>query len=107
MFDLAGDILGGLYSPDPSRIMASYLETLEYFPDQQFATFLTNHDQQRVASYFSSKLDRQKLAAFVYLTGPGTPYIYYGEEIGMTGNKPDERLRTPMPALAAASPGSL
>jgi glycosidase len=32
----------------------------------------------------------------VYLTGPGTPYIYYGEEIGMTGNKPDERLRTPM-----------
>ncbi len=73
MFDLAGDILGGLYSPDPSRIIASYLETLEYFPDQQFATFLTNHDQQRVASFFSSKLDRQKLAAFVYLTGPGTP----------------------------------
>ncbi len=105
MFDLAGDILGGLYSPDPSRIMASYLETLEYFPDQQFATFLTNHDQQRVASYFSSKLDRQKLAAFVYLTGPGTPYIYYGEEIGMTGNKPDERLRTPMQWSAEAHAG--
>lgn len=96
MFDLAADILGGLYSPDPSRIMASYLESLKYFPDQQFATFLTNHDQQRVASFFSSKLDRQKLAAFIYLTGPGTPYIYYGEEIGMTGNKPDERIRTPM-----------
>jgi glycosidase len=105
MFDLAGDILGGLYSPDPSRIMASYLQTLEYFPDQQFATFLTNHDQQRVASYFSSKLDRQKLAAFVYLTGPGTPYIYYGEEIGMTGNKPDERLRTPMQWSAEAHAG--
>ena len=96
MFDLAGDILGGIYSPDPSRIMASYLETLQYFPDQQFATFLTNHDQQRVASYFGSKLQRQQLAAFIYLTGPGTPYIYYGEEIGMTGNKPDERIRTPM-----------
>ena len=79
MFDLAADILGGLYSPDPSRIMASYLESLKYFPDQQFATFLTNHDQQRVASYFSGKLDRQKLAAFIYLTGPGTPFIYYGE----------------------------
>lgn len=105
MFDLAADILGGLYSPDPSRIMKSYLETLEYFPDQQFATFLTNHDQQRVASFFSSKLDRQKLAAFIYLTGPGTPFIYYGEEIGMTGNKPDEHIRTPMQWSAEAHAG--
>ena len=105
MFDLAGDILGGLFAPNPSRIMKSYLETLEYFPDQQFATFLTNHDQQRVASFFSNKLDRQKLAAFVYLTGPGTPYIYYGEEIGMTGNKPDEHLRTPMQWSAEAHAG--
>jgi len=24
------------------------------------------------------------------------PFVYYGEEIGMTGDKPDERLRTPM-----------
>lgn len=96
MFDLAADILGGLYSPDPSRIMKSYLDTLEYFPDMQFAVFLTNHDQQRAASYFSEKLDRQKLAAFIYLTGPGIPFVYYGEEIGMTGNKPDEKLRTPM-----------
>src|SRR5690606_39119862 len=59
MFDLAADVLGGIYSPDPSRIMKSYLDTLEYFPDQQFATFLTNHDQQRVASYFSSRLQPQ------------------------------------------------
>jgi glycosidase len=27
---------------------------------------------------------------------PGVPFVYYGEEIGMTGAKPDERLRTPM-----------
>ncbi|MDD2523029.1 MAG: alpha-amylase family glycosyl hydrolase [Anaerolineaceae bacterium] len=96
MFDLAADILGGIYSPDPSRIMKSYLDTLEYFPDQQFATFLTNHDQQRVASYYGGRLQPQKLAAFVYLTGPGTPYIYYGEEIGMIGGKPDELIRKPM-----------
>ncbi|NLE83774.1 MAG: alpha-amylase [Chloroflexi bacterium] len=96
MFDLAADILGGIYSPDPSRIMKSYLETLEYFPDQQFATFLTNHDQQRVASYYRERLREQKLAAFIYLTGPGTPYIYYGEEIGMVGGKPDEMIRKPM-----------
>jgi glycosidase len=27
---------------------------------------------------------------------PGTPFIYYGEEIGMQGQKPDEDLRLPM-----------
>ena len=35
-------------------------------------------------------------AATLLLTLPGLPYVYYGEEIGMTGDKPDPRLRTPM-----------
>jgi glycosidase len=30
------------------------------------------------------------------LTLPGTPYLYYGEELGMRGNKPDPDLREPM-----------
>jgi glycosidase len=30
------------------------------------------------------------------VTAPGIPFIYYGEEIGMTGTKPDELIRTPM-----------
>ena len=57
---------------------------------------MTNHDQQRLASYYSERLQHQKLAAFIYLTGPGTPYVYYGEEIGMIGGKPDELIRKPM-----------
>jgi glycosidase len=27
---------------------------------------------------------------------PGLPFVYYGEELGMQGAKPDERIRTPM-----------
>ena len=27
---------------------------------------------------------------------PGMPFVYYGEEIGMVGPKPDEMIRTPM-----------
>ncbi|HNX45613.1 MAG TPA: alpha-amylase family glycosyl hydrolase [Anaerolineaceae bacterium] len=96
MFDLAADVLGGVYSPDPSRVIKAYQDALTYFPDGTFSTFLTNHDQQRVASFFSDKLSKQKIAAFTYLTGPGIPFIYYGEEIGMTGGKPDPNIRTPM-----------
>jgi alpha-amylase len=37
------------------------------------------------------------VAATILLTSPGVPFIYYGEELGMTGTKPDERIRTPLP----------
>ena len=53
------------------------------------------------ASGISSAGDeaRYKLAAASYLLMPGTPFIYYGEEIGMAGVKGlsgDEPLRAPM-----------
>ncbi|MCU6339924.1 hypothetical protein KW823_25750, partial [Enterobacter quasiroggenkampii] len=60
------------------------------------APFLTNHDQNRVMSELQGKVNHAKMAASVLLTLPGNPFIYYGEEIGMLGLKPDERLREPM-----------
>ena len=96
IFDLSEDILNAVFAPNPTRITESYLDTLAAFPDLQFSTFLTNHDQQRTMSFYQGRTDKAKMAAFIYLTGPGVPFIYYGEEIGMTGNKPDEKLRTPM-----------
>ncbi len=65
-------------------------------PDHQYATFLTNHDQNRVMSQLGGDVNKAKLAAFLLLTSPGTPFIYYGEEIGMQGKKPDENIRLPM-----------
>lgn len=44
----------------------------------------------------NNRMDRAKAAATALLTIPGMPFIYYGEEIGMVGFKPDERIRTPM-----------
>jgi alpha-amylase len=56
--------------------------------------FLTNHDQNRVMNMLKDD-EKAKKAAAVLLTLPGTPYIYYGEETGMTGAKPDEKIREP------------
>ena len=67
----------------------------KYSEDFNDAVFLTNHDQDRVMSVLNGDLERMKLAADIYLLLPGTPYIYYGEELGMMGRKPDEDIRLP------------
>lgn len=60
------------------------------------ATFLTNHDMNRVMSQLNNDEKHAKMAAGILLTMPGNPFIYYGEEIGMKGAKPDEQIREPM-----------
>lgn len=60
-----------------------------------YATFLTNHDINRVMTQLGEDEEKAKNAATLLLTAPGAPFIYYGEEIAMTGSKPDELLRTP------------
>ncbi|ADQ45176.1 alpha amylase catalytic region [Caldicellulosiruptor kronotskyensis 2002] len=58
------------------------------------APFLTNHDMNRAYTEIGSN-SKMKLAAALLLTLPGNPFIYYGEEIGMKGQKPDEYIREP------------
>ncbi len=65
------------------------------------ATFLHNHDifaGARVWDQLKGDEARYRLAAASYLLAPGTPFIYYGEEIGLAGitGKGDEPLRAPM-----------
>ncbi len=59
------------------------------------ASFLGNHDVVRVSSILPA--EKVNLAFAILLLLPGTPIIYYGDEIGMFGEKPDEKIRTPMP----------
>lgn len=60
------------------------------------APFLSNHDQERVMSQLEGDPQHMRTAAAMLLTLPGQPFIYYGEELGMRGEKPDEHLREPM-----------
>ena len=95
--EIAAFIKGGgggkLYVRNRMKAYAAYDGVRGGIPD---APFLTNHDQPRVFSTLSAKPERAKLAASMLLTLPGNPILYYGEEIGMMGAKPDEELRTPM-----------
>lgn len=75
------------------------------------ATFVSNHDSfagQRLWDQVGGDEKRYKLAAAGYLLQPGTPYIYYGEEVGMAGVpglEGDLPLRSPMSWKADAANG--
>jgi glycosidase len=47
-------------------------------------------------SVLNDDVEAAKNAAFLLLTSPGVPFLYYGEEIGMLGKKPDEDIRRPL-----------
>jgi glycosidase len=95
-FDLASSFMTAAYGPIASAATNQLKITLENYPENQYGTFLTNHDQNRVMSVLGGDAQKASLAAVMMLTSPGVPFIYYGEEIGMTGKKPDEDIRLPM-----------
>lgn len=60
------------------------------------ASFLSNHDMGRSGGVLMRDTVKEKMAASIYLLIPGNSFIYYGEEIGMTGSGKDENKRLPM-----------
>jgi alpha-amylase len=104
-FSLAEAIVSGVRDGTPARVTSALSRVLGLYPEGLFATFLSNHDQERVMSRLLGSDAKAKLTARMLLTLPGTPFIYYGEEIGMTGTKPDEWIRTPMQWAPTASGG--
>ena len=104
-FDLATAMLEAVKWGQPNPLAEELDRIWRSFPPGQFATFLANHDQMRVATYLAGDPDRARLAATLLLTLPGVPFVYYGEELGMVGGKPDRRIRTPMPWTAGPRAG--
>lgn len=75
------------------KLIANYEVFKKSNPDFIDATIIDNHDQNRIASILNGEIAKTKAAANLLLTLPGQPYIYYGEELGMLGTKPDENIR--------------
>ncbi len=61
------------------------------------STMVSNHDMDRIASRLGENEDKIKLAGSLLLTLPGTPYIYYGQELGQAGQSTDPNRREPFP----------
>ncbi len=78
--------------------VADYFKTAS----PSMATMVSNHDAfagDRLYAQVGGNVVQYKLAAATYLLQPGIPFIYYGEEVGMSNNSSlggDWKLRTPM-----------
>ena len=56
-------------------------------PDAMLVPFITNHDMDRASGFLTAASGQMKVAANLYLLCCGSPFIYYGEELGMRGSR--------------------
>ncbi len=95
-FDLSAAMLDSARRGTNEAVAPVQARALGLYKPGQYAAFLTNHDGYRLMNEMGKNPDKVKVAASMLLTGDGVPFLYYGEEIGMIGGKPDECIRTPM-----------
>lgn len=98
-FDLSSLLIGAAKAEGDDGIVDQLTGIRQQYakqnPDFVDSTFITNHDMNRTMSQLNGNVNDAKMAASLLLTLPGNPFIYYGEEIGMTGSGPDQNKREP------------
>ncbi len=95
-FELSDALLDAVRTGTSTKLLTSYARMQRAMPSTRWSPFQRNHDQTRTLTALGGDRAAARLAAELLLTLPGLPFVYYGEELGMTGDKPDPRLRTPM-----------
>lgn len=77
----------------PSMLRERLKSRYEIVPDGWWAQFMSNHDKPRQVSFFGSDGESRevcaKALALVNHASPGTPFVYQGEELGMTSLRLD------------------
>ncbi len=98
-FDFHYTLLDALNKEEGMLLAKKQKEIIDFYqgitPTFIDATFSSNHDQPRLLNELGSDPAKYKQASLILMTMPGAPYLYYGEEIGMLGLKPDENIREP------------
>ena len=103
-FDVARTTVEAARTGDAAPYVQAVRETNSKLPTGRWSPFLTNHDQPRTMTVLSD-MPKARVAASAMLMLPGVAFVYYGEEIGMIGPKPDEQIRTPMQWTSAPGAG--
>ncbi len=91
----------------PVLLTTLFADQAKRFPPEALPLrFLSNHDTNRIATELGGDPARQRLAAALLASLPGPVLLYYGEEIGMPGQKGgapfyDNYRREPMDWYAA------
>lgn len=75
----------GYYFLDHEQPSDELLSAFNYSP--MLVSFIANHDMDRAAGYMTYASGYAKMAANLLILTPGSPFIYYGEEIGMKGSR--------------------
>ena len=98
-FQASGAVLN---SARANVVDANFINQLNLANSDSMPLFLSNHDSfagDRIWNQLNGNEDQMKLAAASYLLSARTPFIYYGEEVGMANAAAlsgDHALRTPM-----------
>lgn len=74
-----------------------YMEIKENYPPEAFKSnlnLLGTHDVRRVKTELNEDRDMVKMAVLAQMTFEGVPYIYYGDEAGLSGDKDPDNRRT-------------
>ncbi|WP_137938980.1 alpha-amylase family glycosyl hydrolase [Chitinivorax sp. B] len=94
------------------RLMPDVPYMLQTLPIDRMGTLLSNHDAfagNRLFQQFRDDMPGYSLAAATLLSLPGIPFLYYGEEIGLSAATPvehhDQELRGPMSWSGEANAG--
>jgi glycosidase len=71
-----------------TKYVKSYYNQIQsYDSNAMMYSFITNHDMDRTAGFLPLLNKTAYMGASIELLSPGSPFIYYGDEIGMTGSR--------------------
>lgn len=93
-FTLHDAINGGVFSEDKSTWEKGMIKIYENFTNDflypninNILVFAENHDTDRFNNIYKNDFKKYQMAMSLIATIRGIPQIYYGSEIGMSGNK--------------------
>ena len=87
------------YKINSSDVYNKFMTIKENYPKYAFKSnlnLLGTHDTPRILTELNEDKELLNLAVAIQMTFEGVPYVYYGDEAGMTGGKdPDNRKTYP------------